>query len=25
VDNRYFVQWRRWRWRSMTAAAFEGV
>jgi hypothetical protein len=25
VDNRYFVQWRRWRWLSMTAAAFEGV
>jgi hypothetical protein len=25
VDNRYRVQWRRWRWRSMTTAAFDGV
>ena len=25
VDNMYFVQWQRWRWLSMTAAAFEGV
>ena len=25
VDNRYNVQWRRWRWHSMVEAAFNGV
>ena len=25
VDNRYGVQWRLWRWRSMLVAAFDGV
>ncbi len=25
VDNRYGVQWWRWWWCSMTAAAFDGV
>ena len=25
VDNRYGIQWRHWRWRSMMMAAFDGV
>ena len=25
VDNRYGVQWRWWRWRSMAEAAFDGA